>query len=542
MARRSFSLMLAWRYLNPRRALLSAVAMISVIGVMLGVLALVVVMSVYSGMEREVKQRFLGFIPHVRLDYAPDGFQFQSIADWRRVAEKVTKVEGVAEVGPVIQDTMLIDVEERRLPGTFQAVDTSSEAAVMGLEEMLDMELHPDSTADMGIDDRVVVSSRLARQFDIGVGSKISLLTMRNLREVERVFSVTEQPPVREKFAAELTKVREVAAKGWLKEGEGSVMSTDDFNAMYVPLQAILDAGPRDGEAEIVFNALGLLDVAENDEEKRQQRLGPDSKEEFLKILDELNTTDPEKLDAEALRNIKEFVLPKEAEVVGVYAASQMALTPDVFMPLHLAQELAGLGDEVQGIGVRLTDPYRAREVAEEIANSLGEEGWYVQAWMDVESMRQFSILIEQQRVMMYFVLSFIVLVSAFSMTAVMFTVTIQKRREIGVMKALGAAPGQIVRVFVYQGMVLGVLGALIGVGSGLLVIAFREGIQRALRGVGFDPFPASFNGFSVLPAHVNPTEVVIIGVAAFLLCTAAALLPAWFAARSDAARSLRNL
>ena len=356
------------------------------------------------------------------------------------------------------------------------------------------------------------------------------------------MFSVTEQPPVREKFAAELTKVREVAAKGWLKEGEGSVMSTDDFNAMYVPLQAILDAGPRDGEAEIVFNALGLLDVAENDEEKRQQRLGPDSKEEFLKILDELNTTDPEKLDAEALRNIKEFVLPKEAEVVGVYAASQMALTPDVFMPLHLAQELAGLGDEVQGIGVRLTDPYRAREVAEEIANSLGEEGWYVQAWMDVESMRQFSILIEQQRVMMYFVLSFIVLVSAFSMTAVMFTVTIQKRREIGVMKALGAAPGQIVRVFVYQGMVLGVLGALIGVGSGLLVIAFREGIQRALRGVGFDPFPASFNGFSVLPAHVNPTEVVIIGVAAFLLCTAAALLPAWFAARSDAARSLRNL
>ena len=188
MARRSFSLMLAWRYLNPRRALLSAVAMISVIGVMLGVLALVVVMSVYSGMEREVKQRFLGFIPHVRLDYAPDGFQFQSIADWRRVAEKVTKVEGVAEVGPVIQDTMLIDVEERRLPGTFQAVDTSSEAAVKGLEAMLDMELHPDSTADMGIDDRVVVSSRLARQFDIGVGSKISLLTMRNLREVERCF------------------------------------------------------------------------------------------------------------------------------------------------------------------------------------------------------------------------------------------------------------------------------------------------------------------------------------------------------------------
>jgi len=144
--------------------------------------------------------------------------------------------------------------------------------------------------------------------------------------------------------------------------------------------------------------------------------------------------------------------------------------------------------------------------------------------------------------VMMYFALSFIVLVSAFSMMAVMFTVTIQKRREIGVMKALGAAPGQIVRVFLYQGMILGVVGAALGWGLGRVVIHYRGEIQVVMRGLGFDPFAASFTGFSVLPAHNNPVEQGVIAFAAFVLCSLAALVPAAMAARSDAAKSLRNL
>ena len=534
--------MLAWRYLNPRRAMLSVVAMISVIGVMLGVLALVVVMSVYSGMEREVKSRFLGFIPHIRLDFVTDGFRY-NVSDWRSVAQKLERFPEVEEINPVVQDSLMIDFQGLRLYGTLQGVDTTSDAAVRGLEVMLDKEAFPESTADMGLDDRVVISSRLAGQFGAGVGDKLSLLTMRNFKEVERVFDATKQPPVREKFADGLAEIRRIVAEKWTISGEDSQLATDDFNAIYGLLQAIYEAQPRDQEAQIVENALSLINAARNDEEKRIQWLGKDSPGQFLEILDQLNTTDVTQMDADALKNIEEFVLPKEAEVVGVYAASQMALTPDVFMPLHLAQELVGLElDEVQGIGVRLSDPYKADGVAREIAAGLGEEGWSLQPWMEVETIRNFTILIEQQRVMMYFVLSFIVLVSAFSMTAVMFTVTLQKRREIGVMKALGAAPGQIVRVFVYQGMVLGVFGALFGIGLGLLVIATRESLQNGLRAIGFDPFSASFTGISVLPAHVNPVEIVVIGVVSFILCALAAWLPAVFAARSDAAKSLRNL
>jgi lipoprotein-releasing system permease protein len=153
-----------------------------------------------------------------------------------------------------------------------------------------------------------------------------------------------------------------------------------------------------------------------------------------------------------------------------------------------------------------------------------------------------FSMLISQQRVMMYFSLSFIMLVAAFSMMANIFTVTIQKRREIGVMKALGAAPGQILMVFIHQGMLLGLLGACLGIALGRLVIHFRGAIQEFLRRFGFDPFSASFTGFDVIPAHNNPVEQLLIGAMAFVLCTLAALVPAFMAARGDAAKSLRNV
>jgi lipoprotein-releasing system permease protein len=281
------------------------------------------------------------------------------------------------------------------------------------------------------------------------------------------------------------------------------------------------------------------MDSSEKDEARGVFRFDRQSKSTIDQAIADLNATDAEKMDGETLKGLKSVVLPKEAEVIGVYQASQMAVTPDLFVPLPLAQDLAGLGQAVQGIALRLDDPYEAEVFATEARRAQGPE-WSFVTWG--QQARPFFTLIEQQRGMMYFILSFIVVISAFSMMAVMFTVTIQKRREIGVMMALGAAPSQIIRVFLYQGMILGALGGILGVGLGRLVIHFRGNIQMLLRGVGFDPFASSFTGFTILPAHQNPLEQLIFAFMAFVLCSMAALVPAFFAARSDAAKSLRNL
>ncbi len=517
--------------------MLSSFTLISLVGVMLGVLVLVVVMAVYAGLERDVKGRLLGFTPHILLRYQPGGVVGGPLADWRAAATQAKALRGVKAATAFISDNVIIDVGTRQRPVLFHGIDTSDPAQVAGIAKMLDRVKHPASSADLGIDDRVVVSSLLAEQFEISVGDKLRLYSTRNFEAVMRAYKATENPPVREAYATSWKMATERLASSWHEEKDGfSIPRQVLRDEIYEPLYAIYSENIRKPEQERLQGILVAMDPVLNDE---SVHFNLETKTAIEQAIAELNATDPEKMDGDILKGLKSIVLPKEAEVSGVYQASQMAITPDIFMPLPLAQSLAGLEDAVQGIALRLDDPYLAEPVATEARKTLGPD-WSLLTWGD--QYQGFFALINQQRVMMYFALSFIVLVSAFSMMAVMFTVTIQKRREIGVMKALGAAPGQIVRVFLYQGMILGILGAVLGVGLGHVVLHFRGEIQASFRALGFDPFAASFTGFGKLPAHNNPVEQAVIAVMAFILCSLAALVPAFFAARSDAAKSLRNL
>jgi lipoprotein-releasing system permease protein len=521
--------------------MLSSFTLISLVGVMLGVLVLVVVMAVYAGMERQVKGRILGFTPHILMSGRADGFSEKPpMADWRAAAERAKALPRVRAATAFVADNVIIDVENWQRPVMFQGIDTSDPAQVEGIAAMLDRENHPDASADLGLDDRVVVSSTLADQLALGVGSIVRLYSTRNFEEVMRVYKATERPPLREAHTEVWTGATGVIAKGWKDEGDAKVIAIATLADAYEKLDLLREENIRDPEVGLLNELLKSLEAGERDDGKGVYRFTGENKQAVDAAVKALETTDVEEMDAEALKSLRQFVLPKEAEVIGVYRASQMAVTPDLFVPLPLAQDLAGLEeDTVQGIALRLDDAYAAEQVAAEARGILGPE-WALMTWGD--QYQAFFALINQQRVMMYFALSFIVLVSAFSMMAVMFTVTIQKRREIGVMKALGAAPGQIVRVFLYQGMLLGVLGAALGIVLGRVVIRFRGEIQEVFRALRFDPFSAGFTGFDVLPAHHNVTEQILIGVMAFVLCSLAALVPAFFAARSDAAKSLRNL
>ena len=520
--------------------MLSSFTLISLVGVMLGVLVLVVVMAVYAGMERQVKGRILGFTPHILMSGHADGFSEKPpMEDWRAAAEMARSLPRVQAATAFVSDNVIIDVENWQRPVMFHGIDTSDPAQVEGIRSMLDMRNHPDSSADLGIEDRAVVSSTLADQLALSVGSTVRLYSTRNFEEVMRVYKATERPPLREAHAEAWQSATRTLAGAWKTDGDSVTIPIGTLVEAYEKLDLLRTESIRDPEMERLNELLMALEAGEKDEAGGVYRFSAEGRDAVESAVRALETTDVEEMDAGILKGLRQFVLPKEATVIGIYQASQMAVTPDLFVPLPLAQDLAGLEDTVQGIALRLDDAYAAEQVAAEARETLGPE-WSLLTWGD--QYQAFFALINQQRVMMYFALSFIVLVSAFSMMAVMFTVTIQKRREIGVMKALGAAPGQIVRVFLYQGMLLGLLGAALGIILGRVVIRFRGEIQDLFRALHFDPFSAGFTGFDVLPAHHNVTEQVLIGVMAFVLCSLAALVPAFFAARSDAAKSLRNL
>lgn len=530
--------------------MLSSFTLISITGVMLGVLVLIVVMSVYAGLERDVKSRLLGFTPHVLLRYNAGEYGGHAMDEWRTAAEEAGKLPRVAAATAYVSDNVIIDVGTYQRPILFRGIETTDPEQVRGIESLLDLESHPTSTADLGIDDRVVISSIVAEQFRIGVGDTVRLYSTRNFDKVMRAARESELAPLREEFPAEWKTATEALSPAWSAGAdEGTVtLPAATLQAAFDAFDSVMDLPEetlmgvprmRSEERDLLLEILIIMEGAPRDEETDVYQFTAEEEQTIRGNLAQLGATEREKMDGNIFKNIKTFILPKEAVVSGVYLASQMAVTPDLFVPLPLAQALAGLDDAVQGIALRLDDAYAAEQFAATQRPLLGAE-WELVTWGD--QYQAFFALINQQRVMMYFALSFIVLVSAFSMMAVMFTVTIQKRREIGVMKALGAAPGQIVRVFLYQGMILGVLGAVLGVALGHLVIYFRGGIQSIFRGLGFDPFSTSFTGFDTLPAYNDPLEQSLIAIMALVLCSLAALVPAFFAARSDAAKSLRNL
>jgi lipoprotein-releasing system permease protein len=141
----------------------------------------------------------------------------------------------------------------------------------------------------------------------------------------------------------------------------------------------------------------------------------------------------------------------------------------------------------------------------------------------------------------MFFLLLFIVIVAAFGIMNTLITVTVQKTREIGIMKALGASTAQIIWVFLAQGMIVGVFGNITGLAAGMALVRWRNEFKDWLaRTLQIEIFPTSIYQFSEIPAVTDPKDVAIICVSAFVICTLAALIPAYFAARLDPVKALR--
>src|SRR4030095_11987242 len=185
----------------------------------------------------------------------------------------------------------------------------------------------------------------------------------------------------------------------------------------------------------------------------------------------------------------------------------------------------------------RTDNPYGAERVKEAIEKFLTPPQ-FAQTWIDMNS--QYFEAVRLERTVMFFLLFFIVVVAAFGIMNTLITVTVQKRREIGIMKAVGATIGQIMGVFLFQGIVVGVFGTLTGLGLGMTLSRFRNEFSRWLAGtMHIEIFPRAVYQFSEIPAEVIPSDVVKICIAAFIICSLAALIPAYFAARVDPVKAL---
>jgi len=264
------------------------------------------------------------------------------------------------------------------------------------------------------------------------------------------------------------------------------------------------------------------------------------SPENIESVVDELDRLKQEgKNNPEEIDQVKEMILPTELTVTGIFESGRYLYDSEfILVPLFVGQELYGLGGDIHGLAIKTEDPFQAEVVKQEIMEKI-EPPNLALTWVDMN--KQLFDAIAMERSVMFFLLMFIILVAAFGIMNTLITVTVQKTREIGIIKALGAQTHQIIGIFAAQGMVVGFFGTITGLTLGMTLIRFRNEFSQWLADVlHIEIFPRSVYQFSEIPAKVVPSDVAIICISAFCICAVAALIPAWFAARLDPVKALR--
>jgi lipoprotein-releasing system permease protein len=305
-----------------------------------------------------------------------------------------------------------------------------------------------------------------------------------------------------------------------------------------VPFKKFIKKGTFDLDGDSAVVGIELARKLQIDVGDKLTVYSPGNLGEILDGIKELETTKPEE-ERQAIDKLREVVLPKELTITAIFETGHYLHDSEfLLVPLHVGQELYGLGDALHGLRVRTVDPYGAETVKREIQKFL-QPPEYAQTWIDMNN--QYFEAVRLERTVMFFLLFFIIIVAAFGIMNTLITVTVQKTRDIGIMKAIGANIGQIVWVFLGQGVLVGLFGTLAGLGLGMTLIRYRNEFSQWLAGTfGIEVFPKQVYQFSQIPAQVVPMDVAKICIGAFIVCCVFAFLPAYRAARLDPVTALR--
>ena len=407
-------LFLAMRYLRPRRTFVSVITVLSFLGVTLGVMVLIVVLSVMGGFRENLDKRIIGFNAHITVaggDVIYDSDKFISLID---------KQPGVVAAAPIIRGPVLVEHEHKETYAFIKSAPSQGDDPVLPLKQFVIMgeyELAGDS---------VLVGAEWSRTNAAFPGDKI-----------------------------------------------------------------------------IVYGPAQLHSL----------------------------TTQNEKNHV--------VVFPEELVIRGIFKTGQFDYDQNfMLVSTEMAQHLYGLGEGVEGIAVRLKNADDAAAVRDQL-NKVLPPPLEARTWMD-DNHDLFNA-IATERVVMTFILFFVMLVAAFGLCSTLITITVQKSREIGLMKALGANDFQVCGVFLLHGVVVGVIGAVFGTAFGLALLHFRNPFRLFLMNTfHIEVFPSSVYQLPDIPAVINPNTVTTIAISAVVICVLAALLPALNAARLAPARALR--
>ncbi|MDY0351512.1 MAG: lipoprotein-releasing ABC transporter permease subunit [Desulfobulbaceae bacterium] len=403
----NFEWFVSRRYLRAKRKqkFISLISVISILGVAVGVMALIVVLSVYTGFTEGLRDQIIGINSHILVQRFGG-----NITDPEETAARIEQVKGVEATSPYIYSQALISSAQASSGIVLRGIDPAGAGRVINIGrqmqsgELADLDLPGDLPG-------IIIGLELARQLNVGTGSRIRLIS---------------------------------------PEGPLSPMG----------------------------------------------------------------------------------VLPKirTCEIVGIFETGMFEYDSTLgFVNLDTARSLSGDEAGVHGIEVRVTNVERADVIGRSIRAELGP-GFSVRDWMQLN--QNLFAALKLEKVGIFIALDLIILVAALNIISALIMVVMEKTRDIAILKSMGATTGSIMRIFFYQGAVIGLTGTVFGVMGGL-------GLCTILKRYKFIELPSNVYPMSTMPIKVVPLDVTIIALSAILITLAATLYPSWKASRVRPAEAL---
>jgi lipoprotein-releasing system permease protein len=237
-------------------------------------------------------------------------------------------------------------------------------------------------------------------------------------------------------------------------------------------------------------------------------------------------------LSANGMRkSLTQFSLPRNYrfDVRGIYSQIQIVDGPAVYIDKEAAQRLFEFRNKISGIDIRLINSDAADQVKETLNAQLGEQ-YQVSTWYDLQ--RPLYDVMYLEKWASYVILMIIVVVAVLNIIGSLTMIVIQKRRDIGVLQAMGFTPGDIKKIFVQQGLYIGLIGCIIGGGLGLLFSWLQKqyGLIKLSSAFIIDAYPVSIEWLDV--------SIVLAG--SLLFCLLASWYPAHRASMVEPAEAIR--
>ena len=543
-----YPLSLARRYLtSKKRNMISISTALAVMGVTLGVAALAIVMSVTGGFQEQFREKVLGVNAHVLvLKYSID------FREYRDVMKKVEHVKGVVGVGPFVINPMMLTHADRTATGVLlKGVDPDALPKVLDLPKHIiegsldgmrrpgakppdrdpDL-LHSPTTAYIGSDPFDQDPSSYARPPAIAgpdAGSR----------------------------RADDPSLLEAMHQATLADAGTGLAASDIIDAAPPKLQPREALRPREKTARAQDAGVFVGDTTPDggfasqlpDDDSIPDAIDPDpckSPEQISKLPGVvIGKTLAKQLDL-AIGDCVQVTSPtiglsygatsrppvaKQFRVISVFEAGfDQYDSKLIYTDLYEAQAFYEYGDSVTGVEMKVDDIDRAHDIALEIDGLLANGVYHTMDWRELNHGLFTALLIQQ--IGMSVVLALIIVVAAFTVIATLIMVVLDKKKEIALLKAIGARNDAILRVFLYQGGIIGVAGTVLG-----LVIGFV--CCRFLLAYGF-PLDPKVYFISRLPVSMAPMEFVITGVFSIATCLIGTIFPALYAARLRPSDGLR--